>query len=409
MGATSQIARYYAEADGDARVALWPITRARSSRWRATTGSASPGVAEVAFAVSQTYQGRGAGTRLLEQLAGIAAAHGIHRFDAEVLSDNRKMMGVFRSAGFGIRRQGFGGEVRLSLDIRPTATLAEKIAERDHRATVASLQPMLNPRSVAVVGASNAPGSVGGGIVANIVDGGFDGVVYPVNRTRSVVRSIARRGRSPTFPRCPTSPSWPCRREVPGVAEEAAAAWGQGARGRLGRLQRRERGGRPARGRLLTTVRSQRAADARAELLGLLRTTGGRRLDATVSRANAPAGPVAISSQSGALGIALLGHAARRGLGVAAFVALGNRADVSTNDCSSCGRTTRRSRSSCSTWSRSATRTASRRSPGGCRASSRSWPSRGAAAVPSRRAAPRTRRVRSARTRGSTPCSARPG
>jgi acetate---CoA ligase (ADP-forming) len=171
-GSSSVIARYYAEADGDTRVALLAhhlgevVAVAGYDRLR------EPGAAEVAFANSSEYQGRGVGTRMLEQLASIAADAGIHRFDAEVLSENRKMMGVFRSAGFDVRRQGFGGEVRLSLDLRPTPQLAERMARRDHLATVASLRRMVSPASVAVVGASDAPGSVGGTILQNLVDGG---------------------------------------------------------------------------------------------------------------------------------------------------------------------------------------------------------------------------------------------
>ena len=56
--------------------------------------------AEVAFAVSDAVQGHGIGTRLLEQLAGLARAEGIQTFDAYVLGDNRRMLDVFRDSGF---------------------------------------------------------------------------------------------------------------------------------------------------------------------------------------------------------------------------------------------------------------------------------------------------------------------
>ena len=332
-GSTTALARYYAEADGDARVALLAHLHGRIVAVAGYDRLREPGVAEVAFAVSTELQGRGAGTRLLEQLAVEAAAHGIHRFDAEVLSDNRRMLGVFRSAGFDVRRQGFGGEVRLSLDIRPTARLAARIAERDHLATVASLEPMLKPRSVAVVGASDAPGSVGRAIVDNIVAGGFDGPVYPVNRNRPVVRSIRAADRISELPEVPDLAVLAIPADqVLDVAEEAAVAGVKALVVVAAGFSDASAAGAELEERLLARVRAHGLRMLGPNSLGLLRASGGRRLDATLSRVRAPAGQVAISSQSGALGIALLGHAAGRGLGVAAFVALGNRADVSTND-----------------------------------------------------------------------------
>jgi hypothetical protein len=80
----------------------------------------------------------------------------------------------FEQAGFAARRRGAGGEVTVSLDITPTEVLKERIAERDHLGAVASLRPILAPASVAVVGASSSPGSLGGAVLANIVDGLHD-------------------------------------------------------------------------------------------------------------------------------------------------------------------------------------------------------------------------------------------
>jgi len=332
-GSTGAIARYYGEADGYARVALLAHYQGTIVAVAGYDRLREPGVAEVAFAVNRDYQGRGTGTRLLEQLAAIAAGQGLHRFDAEVLADNRRMLGVFRSAGFDVRRQGFGGEVRLSLDIRPSTRLAERIAERDHLATVASLRPMLTPRSVAVVGASNAPGSVGGAIVANIVDGGFGGVVHPVNRGRAVVRSIRAADSIAALPEVPDLAvlAVPAE-EVLEVAGEAAAAGVKALVVVATGFSDAGAEGAALEDELLATVRAHGLRLLGPNSLGLLRATEEGRLDATISRAHGPSGPVAISSQSGALGIALLAHAAGRGLGVASFVALGNRADVSTND-----------------------------------------------------------------------------
>ena len=332
-GATEAVARYYAEADGDARVALIAHHQGRIVAVAGYDRLREPGAAEVAFAISQEFQGRGAGTRLLEQLAAYAAEQGLRRFDAEVLTDNRRMMGVFRSAGFDVRRQGFGGEVRLSLDIRPTARLAERIAERDHLAAAASLAPMLTPSSVAVIGASDELGSVGGAIVANIVDGGFGGVVYPVNPARSVVRSIRAVDRIADLPEVPDLAilAIPAH-EVIEVVEEAAAAGVKALVVVSAGFSDASPEGAALEERVLAAVRDHGLRMLGPNSLGLLHSRDGHRLNATMSRANLRDGNVAISSQSGALGVALLGHAAGRRLGVSAFVALGNRADVSTND-----------------------------------------------------------------------------
>ncbi|MCW2984852.1 MAG: family N-acetyltransferase, partial [Conexibacter sp.] len=119
-----------------------------------------PDAAEVAFAVAEDQQGRGLATSLLQQLADVAAGRGITRFDAEVMGENRPMLHVFGNAGFGVRRASTGGIVHLALDLRPTVTLAERIDDRTHAATVASLRALLAPRSIAVVGASAREGSV---------------------------------------------------------------------------------------------------------------------------------------------------------------------------------------------------------------------------------------------------------
>ena len=183
-------ARSDAEADGDTRVVL--------IGWRAERVVASgsydrlrePAVAEVAFTVAEDFQGRGVATRILEQLADIGAERGIARFDAEVMDSNQAMLAVFNRAGFGVRSRLDFDELLVSLDIQPTEAVQEKIEERDHLGVVASLRSILAPASVAVVGASNEPGSRGGDLFANLIAGGFQGAAVPVNRSGGVVRSV---------------------------------------------------------------------------------------------------------------------------------------------------------------------------------------------------------------------------
>jgi RimJ/RimL family protein N-acetyltransferase len=155
------VARDCAAADGDARVVLLAHLNGRVVAVAEYNRLREPATAEVGFAVADEMHRRGLATRMLEQLAEVASARGITRFDAEVMAGNRAMLRVFAGAGFDVQRTTEFGEVRLSLDLRPTARFEERVADRTHVASVAPLRPLLAPRSVAVVGASARADSVG--------------------------------------------------------------------------------------------------------------------------------------------------------------------------------------------------------------------------------------------------------
>ena len=241
------------------------------------------------------------------------------------------MLGVFRDAGFEQSRVFESGisEVRLKLDA--TEALRTRIDERDHIAVAASLDPFFKPATVAVVGASSRAGSIGGELFRNVLRGEFRGVAYPVNRSGEPVagvhayRSIAEIG------------------EVVDLAVVCLPG-GSGARG----------GGRGARRRRPSSVRhlcrlcrDRSEGEARQDLLlELVRSHGARllgpnclgiavadvRLNATFGPRSLPPGKIGFSSQSGALGLALLERATEKSLGLSAFVSIGNKADVSSND-----------------------------------------------------------------------------
>ena len=223
--------------------------------------------------------------------------------------------------------------MEVTLDIRPNQEVEELVAGRDHAAAVASLRPILAPASVAVVGASRQPGSVGYGVLANIEDERFTGTVVPVNRSGGEVRSmrlvrgLAELDAVPELVIVAVPEA-----EVLGVAAEAAE---RGAKALLvlseGFVDDGEEG--RARGeRLLEVVRSAGLRMVGPGSLGVINTDPAVRLNATVAAARVSRGRLAISSQSGAIGLGLLGHAAARRLGISSFASLGDRADVSTND-----------------------------------------------------------------------------
>jgi acetate---CoA ligase (ADP-forming) len=296
-------------------------------------GLLEPGAAEVAFAVADDWQGRGAGTRMLEQLAEIAAGRGINRFDAEVMIGNRAMLGVFEGAGFAVRRRGSFGELTVSLDITPSESVRERIDQRDHFAAVASLRPLLAPSSIAVVGAASAPGNVGRAVLANITAGGFEGMVTPVNRAGGVVGSM-RVARS--LAELEVVPELVIIATVGNeVLEFAAEAASSGAKALLvlpAGLEDDGVGSLEQEQRLLEIVRGSGLRMVGPSSLGVVNTAAEVSLNATFSGARVQAGALAIGAQAVAPGIGLLGHAQARQMGISMLVSVGGRADVSTND-----------------------------------------------------------------------------
>ncbi len=290
-----------------------------------------PSTAEAAFAVADDFQRKGIGTRLLEQLAQRAAAHGIEAFIAEVLPENQVMLSVFENIGFRATRVLDGGVVEVRFSIEPTERYQASVDERDHIAVTASLKPFFEPKTVAVVGASARRGSIGGELFRNVLTGGFTGAAYPVNRSGEPVAGV----RATTSLEEIADPIDLCVICLPGdrVIEAAEEALRTGTRalcvisagfaetGPEG-VERQEQ--------LLALVRAHGARLVGPNCLGIATAAVG--LNATFAPRAFPAGRIGFSSQSGALGLALLERADARGLGLSAFVSIGNKADVSSND-----------------------------------------------------------------------------
>ena len=139
--------------------------------------------AEVAFLVQDAHQGRGVASALLEHIAAVARERGIRRFIAEVLPENRKMGKVFTDAGYTQHRSFAEGVMHFELDLEPTEESLAVMRSREHRAEARSTQRLLAPRSVVVVGAGRNPDGVGRSVLRNLLDAGFTGQVYAVNRS----------------------------------------------------------------------------------------------------------------------------------------------------------------------------------------------------------------------------------
>jgi len=290
-----------------------------------------PTAAECAFVVADDFQRRGIGTRLLERLAERAAAVGIERFVAQVLPENNQMLGVFQAVGFESTRRLEGGTVEVEFRIEATETYLGRVDERDHLAAVASLRPFFAPASVAVLGASRRRESIGGLLFRNIIAGEFEGVAHPVNPAGDAVAAVRGYGSVAELPQAPdlgvvcvpaqhvlASVEDALRRGTRAICVISA---GFAEVGEEGRQRQNE---------LLALVRAHGGRLVGPNCLGI--AVSAPRLNATFGPRALPSGPVAFSSQSGALGLALLEKAEERGIGLSAFVSIGNKADVSSND-----------------------------------------------------------------------------
>jgi acetyl coenzyme A synthetase (ADP forming)-like protein len=285
--------------------------------------------AEAAFVISDEHQGRGLGTLLLEHLAAAARECGIDHFVATCLPTNQRMLAVFRSAGFAESARFDAGIIDVRLDIAPVEAALAVAEQREHRAEAASIARLLTPRSVAVVGAGRDPRGAGHVVLTNLLAAGFTGPVYPVNPRADEIAGLPAFGTLADVPGsidlvvvAVPAPA------VEGVIRDAAtkdvhavvvltAGFG-------------EVGDRGAQDRLRDLARGNGLRMVGPNCIGVVNTAIG--LDATFAPFTPVPGRIAMQSQSGALGIALLERSARLGLGVSSFVSVGNKADVSSND-----------------------------------------------------------------------------
>lgn len=289
--------------------------------------------AEVAFNISDHYQGKGIGSVLLEHLAEIGQDVGLTRFTAEVLPQNRKMLAVFSDAGYDVTRHVEDGVVEVGFDIEPTDRSKAVAMSREHRAEARSMHALLHPRVIAVIGASRRRDSIGSQLLDRLVEAGFAGQVHPVNPN---VRTLRRRVAYPSVAAVPgpvdlavvAVPAHAVLEVVDECAEAGVKALlvvsaGFAEEGKDGaRLQ-------------AELVRRARGAGMRVvgpNSFGIINNDPDVRLNASLAPTVPRHGRLGLFAQSGALGIAVLASAARRNLGISTFGSAGNRVDVSGND-----------------------------------------------------------------------------
>ncbi|TDU75536.1 bifunctional GNAT family N-acetyltransferase/acetate--CoA ligase family protein [Streptomyces sp. KS 21] len=298
--------------------------------------SAPADEAEVAFLVQDAHQGRGVASALLEHIGAVARERGIRRFAAEVLPANSKMIKVFTDVGYQQKRSFEDGSVHLTLDLEPTAESLAVQRAREQRAEARSVQRLLAPGSVAVIGVSRSGGGVGAAALRNLRDCGFQGHLYAVNEAVTTdlldgVRAYRALGDIGTpvdlaviavpAERVPEAVAACGEHGVQGLVVLSA---GYGESGAAGLDRQRE---------LVRQVRSYGMRLIGPNAYGVINTAPEVRLNASLTPAPAPIrGRIGLFTQSGAIGISLLSALLRRGEGLSSFVSAGNRADVSGND-----------------------------------------------------------------------------
>jgi acyl-CoA synthetase (NDP forming)/RimJ/RimL family protein N-acetyltransferase len=289
------------------------------------------GVAEIAFEVADSFRGRGLATLLMAQLAARARERGIETFVAEVLPDNRRMLEVFRESGFPMEVRRAPDDLRIELTTALTRETLELYEDRERVAAAAAIRHFLEPTSIAVVGASRRPASVGGQTLRNLLSCGFDGAVYAVNRRARRVQGLAAHRSVADLPEVPelvvvATPA----DDVLSVARDCAL---KGVRALLVLSGGFAEMGAEGERRQEALVATCRAAGMRLVGPNCLGVIGGAgRVNATFAPHAPPSGRIGLLSQSGGVGLALMEQAAALGLGLSSFVSIGNRPDVSAND-----------------------------------------------------------------------------
>ncbi|MFO0804311.1 MAG: acetate--CoA ligase family protein [Gemmataceae bacterium] len=289
--------------------------------------------AEVAVAVADEFLGKGLGTLLLERLARLASVSGFTRLWCQAAADDTAMLGVLHATGFVLSERMDHGVVHVSLDLTATPSSVGGEAARDAEATVASLVPFFKPSAIAVVGVSRTPGSVGRNVFERLLESGFTGAIHPVNphtteiagaKCVASVRAIAG-AVDLAIIAVPTS-------SVSGVVDDCAAKGVRAIVVLTAGFAESGSAGAALQDELLAKVRDNGMRMIGPNCLGMLNADPAVRMNATFAPVFPPSGRVAMSAQSGAVGLAAIQAAQRSGLGISSFVSVGNKADVSGND-----------------------------------------------------------------------------
>ncbi len=286
-----------------------------------------PASAEIALAVADDFHHRGVGTLLLAHLVHTARANGVAVFTADVLADNHLIHKVLADLGLRVTRQYEGSTVRGIIRLAPDERYLAAVDVRGRTADTASMQPLLRPRSIAVVGAGTRPGSVGRAILHNLREARFAGLLYAVNPHAHAVLRIPAYASVADLPQPPDLVVMAIPASA--VPETATQCGRAGIRALVvvtSGLDARQTT------ELMAACRRWGMRLVGPNCLGIANTDEPVRMDATFAVTTPLPGTAGVAVQSGGVGIALLDGLSRLGIGISSFVSLGDKRDVSSND-----------------------------------------------------------------------------
>ena len=201
------------------------------------------------------------------------------------------------------------------------------------KAMIKNIKPIMNPRSIAVVGATNRAGSVGLAVFRNILNAGFQGVLYPVNPKWKSVQSVK---------------AYPNLKDIPdevdlavvivpaemvcSILKEAGQKQVKGAIVISAGFKEVGGHGVELENRLKEVVAKYGIRLVGPNCLGVINNNENVRMNASFATRMPEAGNIAFISQSGALCTAVLDYAEGRDIGFSKFVSFGNKADVNEID-----------------------------------------------------------------------------
>lgn len=328
--------RRFTQVDYTERVALVVMIRgevAGIGRFDRLEGPTSA-IAEVAFNVADAHQGKGIGSVLLEHLADIGRQLTVRRFVADVLPENRRMVRVFKDAGYAVEQAIEDGVLEVSFDIEPTDASRAVLMSREHRAESVSVRRVLTPKSVALIGASRDRGAIGRAVLDNIMSGNFAGEVFVVNARAEGPVAGLRSYASVTDIESPIDLAVIAVR-----AESVNEVLAECAKVNVGAVMVVSSGfaeagaaGQERQRHLLRIARSSGMRVLGPNSFGMINNDPKVRLNASIASDVPEPGGLGLFAQSGALSIAVLSSAHRRQLGISTFASAGNRVDISGND-----------------------------------------------------------------------------
>ncbi|NNF53972.1 MAG: GNAT family N-acetyltransferase [Acidimicrobiales bacterium] len=293
----------------------------------------NPSRASFSVIVDPAHRGLGLATALVRLLAQSAHVSGVRSLEGDVDQENTAMLGVLTDVGLRVEQSDRERSVHATFDLEPTEAYLAAIDADEKAAACDALADFLNPERIAVVGASRDPLAIGGIVFANLIAGGFTGVVYPVNPSAPYVQGVAAYA---SLDKCPERPDLVVvcvpAPIVPGVIEEAATLGIRAVCIISAGFAEVGGDGIDSQNELLKTAQTAGMRIVGPNCMGLLNGGVDVRMNATFSRTFPRPGRLSFVSQSGALGLSVLDHLDRLDIGISGFVSVGNKSDVSGND-----------------------------------------------------------------------------